>query len=88
MEFTPLVISTILTDLVKDIVPEELEHVAVAVLGPAEVAVQLGPVHHRAQLGQQPEQPGRLHLLGQLALESVAAAVGSVELQGGYSVVS
>ena len=66
----------------KDIVPEELEHVAVPVFRPAEVAVQLSPVHHRAQLGQQPEQPGRLDLLGELALERVAAAVRRVELQG------
>ena len=36
---------TFLSDLVKDVVPEELEHVPVPVLWPAKVAVQLRPVH-------------------------------------------
>ena len=45
-------------NLVKDVVSEELEHVAVAILGPAEVAVQLGPIDDRAQLCQDPEQSG------------------------------
>ena len=45
-----------LTDLVKDVVSEQLEHVAVAVLWPAEVAVQLGAIDDRAQLCQDAEQ--------------------------------
>lgn len=36
------------------VVPEELEHVAVAAFGPGEVAVQLRAVHHGRQLGQEP----------------------------------
>ena len=39
----------------KDVVPEQLQHVAVAVLGPAEVPVQLSPVDHRGQLRQNAE---------------------------------
>ena len=40
----------------KHVVSEELEHVAVSIFWPTEVAVQFGTVHHRAQLGQDTEQ--------------------------------
>ncbi len=70
----------VLHHLVEHVVPEQLEHVSVAVLGPAKVPVQLGAVHHRAQLGQEAEETRGLHLLGQLALYHVVAHVGCVEL--------
>ena len=64
----------------KDVVPEELEHVPVPVLRPAKVTVQLRPVHHRRQLRQAAEQPRRFYLLRQLALQRVVAPVRRVEL--------
>lgn len=70
----------VLTHLVEHVVPEELEHVAVAVLGPAKVAVELGAVDHGAELGQEPEEPRGLDLLGELVLDGVASGVGSVQM--------
>ena len=43
----------------KNIVSEELEHVAVSVFWPTEVAIQFGTVNHRTQFGQDSEQSRR-----------------------------
>ena len=67
--------------LVENVVPEELEHVAVTVLGPAKVAVELRAVDHRAELREEPEKPRGLDLLGQLVLDGVASSVRCVQVR-------
>ncbi len=66
--------------LVKYVVPEEFEHISIAIFCPSHVPVELSTVYHGTQLCQQPEKSGRLHLLGQLRLYEVILSVGRVQL--------
>lgn len=68
------------TDLMEDVIPEELEHISVPELCPSKVLIEFCSVNDGAQLCHETEQPSRLHVFWELRLQKVRSSVHVIQL--------